>query len=67
MATIINNPSDSNNAGSGAGLIIGIVIAIIVLFIFIVYALPALRGSRSAGTTVNVPDKINVNVNKGTY
>ena len=66
MATIINNPGDGNNSGgNAAGIIVGIVLVVIVLFVFFVYGLPAIRGTRqSSGTTVNVPDKIDVNVNK---
>ena len=65
MATIINNPSGEQDTTGGAGLIIGIVVAIILFFIFIVYGIPALRGStRSNSTNINVPDKINVDVNK---
>lgn len=68
MATIINNPdTGSRDSGGGAGIIIGVVVAIIILFVFFVYALPAMRGSKQdSGTTVNVPGKIDVNVNKGT-
>jgi high-affinity Fe2+/Pb2+ permease len=63
MATIINNPDSNSGNSGGAGLVVGVVLAIIIVFLFIAYALPALRRGNS-GVTVNVPDKVNVNVNK---
>jgi len=64
MTTIINNPdTGGGKSGGGAGLIIGAVVVIAIIALFILYGLPALRRSTS-GTTVNVPDKINVNVNQ---
>lgn len=67
MATIINNPSDGdgNVKGSG-GMIVGIVVAIILLVVFFLFILPAMRSAnRSSGTTnINVPDKVNVDVQK---
>ncbi len=44
MATIINNPSGSND--SSVGLVIGIVIGLVLIALFFVYALPALRGNQ---------------------
>jgi hypothetical protein len=65
MPTIINNPPGSpNNDSSSAGLIIGLILIIAVLVLFFVYGLPALRNNASKGTTINVPDKVDVNVNK---
>jgi hypothetical protein len=63
MATIINNP-DSSSDGGGAGLVTGIIIAVVIVFLFLVFGLPAIRGNGNRGTTVNVPDKVNVDVNK---
>ena len=57
MATIINNPK-SESSSSGIIALIIVVIALVLLFVF---GLPALRGN-TGGTTVNVPDKINVDV-----
>ncbi len=69
MTTIINTPptNSDNSGGSYGGLIVGIVISAILVFIFVVYGLPAMRGNNkdSGITTVTVPDKIDVNVNKG--
>jgi hypothetical protein len=67
MATIINNPdSGSGNNGGGAGTLIGAIVLILILIIFFVYGLPALRGnSDKGGNTINVPDKVDVNVDSG--
>jgi len=62
MATIINNPDTGSNSSS-AGLIVGIVLAIIIIFLFIAYGLPAIR-KQNSGTNINVPDRIDINVNK---
>ncbi len=63
MATVINNPS--SDTGGGAGVLLGIIVAVIIITLFFVYALPGLRGlSRSGGTNINVPDKVDINVNK---
>lgn len=65
MATIINNPDagSGSSSGGGAGILIGALVAIVIIALFFIYALPAIRNNKS-GTTVNVPDKINVNVNQ---
>jgi hypothetical protein len=63
MTTIINNPDTSGGNSGGVGLIVGAVVIIAIIALFFLYGLPALRKS-SSGTTVNVPDKIQVDVNK---
>ena len=74
MATIINNPpaqspAPSDGGGSATGIIVGIVLVIIVGFLFFVYGLPAMRGNQdmnnnNTGPTINIPDKIDVNIKK---
>lgn len=75
MATIINNPPATNeNAGSGmgVGMIIGIILLVIVAFLLVAFGWPAMRsgtgsqntGDTNGGTTYNVPDQIDVNVQK---
>ena len=64
MPTIINNPSTDNGNSGGAGVIIGIVLTIAILAIFFLYGLPSLRKNNTSGTTVNVPDKVQIDVNK---
>ena len=62
MATIINNPDSGGSNGGGMGMVIGAIVLVIILILFFVYGLPAIRGSNK-GTTVNVPDKVEVDVN----
>ena len=77
MATVINNPgSDAGNGGGnggGSGVILGIVLAIVILGLLYLFAWPNMRGTAPApaqqsapeadsGTTVEVPDQIDVNV-----
>jgi len=64
MATVINNPDSGGRDGGGSGVIVGVIVAIIILVLFFLYALPAIRGTTKSGTTVNIPDKINVDVNQ---
>ncbi len=67
MATVINNPrplvdrSEVVESRSGAGFVLGVLAAIILGVLILAYAIPALRNS--TGTTVNVPDRINLDVN----
>ncbi len=62
MATIVNNPGTSRE-GSGAGLVVGLIVAIVLVALLVIYGLPFLRGTaNNAGTTINVPDKVDVNV-----
>lgn len=49
--------------GGNSGLILAVILVLLALFLFFYYGLPALR---SAGSPqVNVPGKVDVNVNKG--
>ena len=62
MTTIVNSPPASDNSGGPMGMIVGIVILIVVLYLGYVYGLPALR---QMGTSqINIPSKIDVNVNQ---
>lgn len=62
MATIINNPPANDNSGGPTGMIIGIIVLIVLVYLGYVYGLPAIR---QMGTPqVNVPSKIDVNVNQ---
>lgn len=66
MTTIINNPDTSGSNSGGAGLIIALVIVIALAVLFFLYGLPAIRKG-NGGTTVNVPDKVQVDVSKTNY
>lgn len=63
MATIVNNPPPSNNSG-GVGMIIGIIVLIVVVYLIFVYGLPMLRQASVGTPQINVPSKIDVNINQ---
>lgn len=62
---IVNTPSGGDNAGNGMGFLVGVILLLIVLFLFFWYGLPAIRSMSGSGSPqINVPGKIDVNVNK---
>ncbi len=62
MTTIVNTPPASKESGGGMGMIIGLIVLIVVVFLFFVYGLPAIR---QMGTPqINIPSKIDVNINQ---
>ncbi|HEX6977091.1 MAG TPA: hypothetical protein VF185_01865 [Patescibacteria group bacterium] len=62
MATIINNPQSSDNSSGPITLIIVLVVLVVVGYLFFVYGLPALKNVQLGTPTINVPSKIDVNV-----
>ena len=62
MATIVNNPPATERSSNGNGFLLGVVLLIIFAVLFFMYGLPMLMNSFS-GPQVQVPDKIDVNVN----
>ncbi len=62
MATIVNNPP-SNNSGGIWGIIIFLIVLVVLVYLGYVYGLPAVR-QMSGGTQINVPSKIDVNINQ---
>lgn len=68
MATVVNNPPANSDNGGGSGFLIGIILLIIVVILFIFYGLPYINGAGNGGAAqapqVNVPGKIDVNVNQ---
>jgi hypothetical protein len=64
MATIVNTtPAQPVERSNGMGFLLGVVLILAFIFLFFLYGVPLLTQSfRSAGPQVNVPDKINVNV-----
>lgn len=61
MATIVNNPAPVAEGNNGMGFLLGVILLIVMVVLFLLYGLPYLRGS-VGGTQVNVPEKIDVNV-----
>lgn len=65
MATIVNNPAAGESGSNGSGFLIGVIVLIIAVVVLLFYGLPYLRGSMgSSMPQVNVPGKIDVNVNQ---
>jgi hypothetical protein len=62
MTTIINTPPATKESGGNIGMIIGLIFLIGAAYLFIVYGLPAIR--QMSSPQINVPDKIDVNINQ---
>ncbi len=70
MATIVNNPAPASapvyeRTDNGLGTVLGLILLVVLLAALFFYGLPAI-GSAFRGAsnpTVNVPGKIDVNVN----
>ena len=63
MTTIINTPP-AEKSGSPMGWIIALIILVVLGYLGYVYGLPALQNAQEKGVQINVPDKIDVNVNQ---
>lgn len=66
MATIINNPSDTGGSSWSASLVLGGIVLFAVIALLVIFGLPAIRGINTTSKSVpviNVPEKIDVNVN----
>jgi len=71
MTTVVNNPPSGGDSGSGMGVIVGVILVIVVVLLIIFFGIPMMRdvqapATPNQGNTINVPDKIDVNVNKTT-
>ncbi len=64
MTTIVNTPPAAQESGSGMGMIIGLVVLAVVAYLFFAYGLPAMRNVQVGTPQVNVPSKIDVNINQ---
>jgi high-affinity Fe2+/Pb2+ permease len=71
MATIVNTPAGTNSDSSGgAGFLIGAIVLLVIVVLLFMYGLPMLRNAGgsapsapTSGTQLNIPDKVNVDVN----
>ena len=63
MATIVNNPPTSDNSGGPMNMIIVLVVLLVIGYLAYIYGLPVVR-QMQGGTQINVPSKIDVNVNQ---
>lgn len=64
MATIVNNPPAANDSGGPMGMIIALVVLLVLAYLGLMYGLPALRQMQLGSPQINIPSKIDVNVNK---
>jgi len=64
MATIVNTPAQSDSSGNGMGFLLGVIILVLFVLGLLYYGLPALSRMGSGGATINVPDKVDVNVSQ---
>ncbi|PIY69490.1 hypothetical protein COY90_00360 [Candidatus Roizmanbacteria bacterium CG_4_10_14_0_8_um_filter_39_9] len=69
MTTIVNSPAPTTDSG-GNSFLIGVVVLIGFVAIFLYFGLPAIKRMGPVqmnvpAPQVNIPDKINVNVNQG--
>lgn len=62
--TVVNNPPAQKESSGSMGLIIGLIILLVVVYLFFVYALPAIQNIKLGNPQVNIPGKIDVNVNQ---
>ncbi len=58
---VINNAAPANNDNNGTGFLLGVVLLIVFLVLIFYYGIPMMRGN--TGSTINVPGKIDVNIN----
>ena len=69
MATIVNNPGTTSDSGSGTGFLLAVILLIIFSIVMIFYGIPFIANSVSNMSVsqtpqINVPDKVDVNVNQ---
>ena len=69
MATVVNNPGTTTEGGSGVNFLLGVILLIVFSLLMIFYGIPMIaRSVGNAGVSqapqVQVPDKINVDVNQ---
>lgn len=65
MTTIVNNPPPATDNSSGpVGIIIVLIVVAVLAYLGIMYGLPALKQMQLGGAQINVPSKIDVNINQ---
>lgn len=62
MTTVVNNPPASNDSNGGVGMIFGLIVLVVVVYLFFVYGLPAIQNVKLGTPQINIPAKIDVNV-----
>lgn len=64
MTTIINTPPATKESGGSMGVIIGLIVLVIVAYLFFMFGLPAIRRVQVGAPQINIPSKIDVNINQ---
>jgi flagellar biogenesis protein FliO len=66
MATIVNTaPAQTDSGSNGMGFLVGVMLLVLLVIAVLFYGLPYLRSSVGSATPqINVPGKIDVNVNQ---
>lgn len=64
MTTIVNNPPPSDNSGGPMGIIIVLIVLFVLGYLGFVYGIPALRQIQLGSPQINIPSKIDVNINQ---
>lgn len=64
MVTVVNNPPSSDNSGGPMGMLVVVVVLLVLGYLGFVYGLPALRQMQTGTPQINIPSKIDVNVNQ---
>ena len=62
MTTIVNSPAPQQESDGGIGMILGFIIIAVIVVLFFAYGLPAIR--QTASPQINIPDKIDININQ---
>ena len=62
MATIVNNPPQSSSSGGIWGIIIALIVMFVLIYLGFVYGLPAIQNMKLGTPQINIPEKIDVNV-----
>jgi hypothetical protein len=64
MTTIVNNPPPTKESGGPMGMIVGLVVFIIAGYLLVTYGIPAVKLIKTGSPQINVPSKIDVNINQ---
>lgn len=64
MTTIVNTPAPAVESDGGMGMIVGLIVLAAIVFLFFMYGLPAIRQMQVGTPQINIPSKIDVNINQ---
>ncbi len=64
MTTVVNNPAPAKESGGLMSMVVGGIVLFVLAYLFIVFALPAIRNTQVGVPQINIPSTIDVNVNQ---